>query len=155
MNITARLILLSILLWAGTAFADHHGPIHDTRVCSPDGVALSGYDAVSYHQPGGPVAGSTRFAVAVGELTYLFASAEHLALFQADIERYTPTYRGWCSTNLSMGRLACPDFTNFKIERGKLLLFEHAGFTNGRDVWNADPALHRKQADTNQIKFSQ
>ena len=39
-----------------------------------------------------------------------------------------------------MGRLACPDYTNFKIEDGRLLLFELTGFTNGRTVWNSDPA---------------
>ena len=148
------------LLWTNPihaeALTDSSGaPFYDTSVCSPDGIALGGYDPVSYHAADGPVSGSEAFAVSTGSVTYLFANAEHQSIFEADPEKYIPSYLGWCSTNLSMGRLACPDFTNYKIENGKLLLFEHAGFTNGRDVWNANPRLHRKQADANQIKFSQ
>jgi hypothetical protein len=48
-----------------------------------------------------------------------------------------------------MGRLVCPDYTNFKIEDGRLLLFEIAGFTNGRTIWDSDPTGFRQQADAN------
>ena len=48
---------------------------------------------------------------------------------------------------MSMGRLACPDFTNYKIEDGALLLFERIGFSNGLDMWNLDPAASRRNAD--------
>lgn len=115
--------------------------------CAPDGVAVGGYDLVSYHQPDGPLLGDERFTVALNGLSYRFSSAEHLALFQADPERYLPRYQGWCATNLSFGRLACPEYTNFKLEDGDLLLFEHHGFTNGRSVWNSDPFQHRRSAD--------
>ena len=47
-----------------------------------------------------------------------------------------------------MGRLACPDFTNYKIEDGQLLLFERIGFSNGLDMWNADPTTAGKNADS-------
>lgn len=147
-------LVLTIYLLTPAAFADHHGSVYDTSVCAPDGIALGGYDPVSYHQDTGPVPGDPQFAVSVGALTYLFSSADNLAAFEAATEQYIPSYLGWCSTNLSMGRLACPDYTNYKIEHGKLLLFEHAGFTNGRDVWNADPTLHRSQADANFDKYS-
>ena len=79
----------------------------------------------------------------------MFASADNLATFQADRDTYLPTYRGWCAATLAMGRLACPDPTNFKIENGRLLLFELAGFTNGRSLWNADPTGFRQRADSN------
>ena len=52
-----------------------------------------------------------------------------------------------------MGRLACPDYTNFKIENGDLLLFELAGFTNGRTLWNSDPSGFRERADANALKL--
>lgn len=123
--------------------------VHDWRVCAPDGVALAGFDVVSYWQGDAPLVGEAEFVASVGELTYRFASDDNLQSFIADPTRYLPTYQGWCSTNLSMGSLACPDYTNFKIEEGRLLLFEQIGFSNGRDVWNADPLLHRRQADTN------
>lgn len=123
--------------------------VHDWRVCAPDGVALGGFDVTSYWQADMPSAGQDDLTVQLGELTYRFANAANRQAFLADPARYLPTYQGWCSTNLSMGSLACPDYTNFKIEDGRLLLFEQIGFSNGRDVWNSDPLLHRRQADTN------
>lgn len=119
----------------------------DAHPCAPEGVAVGGYDLVSYHQPDGPVLGSESLAARHNGLSYHFSSAAHLAKFQADPERYLPRYQGWCATNLSFGRLACPEYTNFKLEDGDLLLFEHHGFTNGRSLWNADPLAHRRSAD--------
>ena len=145
-------ILFSIA--AIPVWANHHAPIHDTTQCSPDGVALGGLDAVSYHAEAPPLKGNALISTKVGSLNYHFATTENLEKFKAQPSAYIPSYSGWCSTNLSMGRLACPDHANFKIENGKLLLFEHAGFTNGRDIWNADPNTHKKQADANFEKFS-
>ena len=140
--------------WASTSHANHHAEAHDVRICAPNLVALGGYDPVSYHDDGGPVMGTESVTTKVGELSYWFESEQNLDAFVANPEGYTPTYLGWCSTNLAMGRLACPDFKNFKIENGRLLLFEHAGFTNGRDVWNSDPTDHRRRADENFARFS-
>ncbi len=120
--------------------------IHNLRICAPDGVALDGYDVVSYRQGLAPLHGSDEFTTIYNELTYRFVNAANRDIFIADPKRYLPTYLGWCSTNLAMGRLACPDYTNFKIENGYLLLSEHVGFTNGRDVWNSDPAHHKRLA---------
>ena len=117
--------------------------------CVVDGVAVGGYDLVSYHQQSAPVQGDEKFAAIHGELTYLFSSSENRETFRADPEKYLPTYQGWCAATLAMGRLACPDYTNFKIENGRLLLFELAGFTNGRSMWNSDPGGFRERADAN------
>ena len=117
--------------------------------CAPDGIAVGGYDLVSYHQEGGPVAGTEEFSAESGGLTYLFANAENLERFRQAPAEYLPVYRGFCAATLAMGRLACPDYTNFKIEEGRLLLFEVTGFTNGRTLWNSDPSDFRQRADAN------
>ena len=49
--------------------------------CSPDGVAVGGYDLVSYHQPGGPLQGSANIELQREGLTYRFASDENFKLF--------------------------------------------------------------------------
>ncbi len=121
--------------------------ITDHAVCAPDGLALGGYDVVSYFVDG-PQIGSAEYAHPYEGLSYHFASAAHLARFKATPERYLPKYRGWCSATLAMGRLACPDFTNYKIENGQLLLFERIGFANGLDMWNADPVTAGQNADS-------
>ena len=125
------------------------GPVESPLNCSPDGIAVGGYDLVSYHQAGGPVTGLQEHAVRDGELVYRFANAENLEKFRSAPEKYLPLYRGWCAATLAMGRFACPDYTNFKIENGMLLLFEVTGFTNGKTLWNSDPVGFRQRADEN------
>ena len=142
------LILLFTLV--SPAFASDEG---SPFICSPDGVALGGYDVVSYRQPDGPILGSAEFESKQEVLTYRFSNAENLKLFLTDPELYLPRYHGWCAATLSMGRLACPDYTNFKIEDGSLLLFELVGFTNGRTVWDSDPLGFRTRADANALEL--
>ncbi len=142
-------------VYAQAPAADAVAPIFNTATCAPDGIALGGYDPVSYHRDAGPLRGDSRFSLQLGNLTYLFASEDNLNTFRGDRQRYLPTYLGWCSATLSMGRLACPDYANFKIENGRLLLFERVGFTNGRDMWNADPLRSKQQADKHFLDLSQ
>ena len=148
-------LLLGLLSTSFVAFGQENKNIHDRSICAPDGIALGRYDLVSYYLPNGPVQGLDTIYAEHDGLTYLFVSEDNKASFLRDPKRYLPTYLGWCSTNLAMGRLACPDYRNFKIENDRLLLFEHAGFTNGRDIWNTDPARHREMADDNFARFSQ
>ncbi len=126
-----------------------HAPALNAEVCAPDGVAVGGYDLVSYFGEQGPQIGAVDIQSEYQGLVYRFASEDNRETFALEPERYVPSYRGWCSTNLSMGRLACPDYTNYKIENGRLLFFEQVGFTNGLDVWNSNPLLHKRQADRN------
>jgi len=124
-------------------------PGNDYHRCAADGVAVGGYDLVSYFSESGPVPGVGAHEIERDGFVYRFASAQNLEMFVADPERYLPRYRGWCATTLAMGRLTCPDPLNFKIENGSLLLFELVGFTNGRTVWEVDPQSFRKRADDN------
>lgn len=150
-------VVLGLNLASQQASADTQVPGHhalDVSVCAPDGVALGGYDLVSYFSEAGPQAGLAEFTVEHNGLLYRFTNEDNRADFVEAPQQYLPSYRGWCSTNLSMGRLACPDYTNYKIEHGRLLFFERVGFTNGLDVWNSDPLLHRRQADQNFVLLS-
>jgi hypothetical protein len=139
--------LLSALLIACNAQAE---PVHQ---CAPDGIAVGGYDLVSYHQGTAPRQGLPQYAADHGGLSYHFMNPGNRDQFQAAPEKYLPVYRGFCATTLAMGALACPDYSNFKLENGRLLLFELAGFTNGRTVWNSDPTGFRQRADVNYIKL--
>ncbi len=122
---------------------------HNPAICAPDGIAIGGYDLVSYHQTDGPVRGDVQWAVTHNELTYLFSTPQNQKAFQQDPEQYLPRYAGWCAISLALGQLTCPDYGNYQIENGQLLLFETTGFTNGRVVWNTDRKGNRKKADSN------
>ncbi|MFK8046874.1 MAG: YHS domain-containing (seleno)protein [Halioglobus sp.] len=141
-----RRILLAILVSLFSVTTSFGEQIRD---CAPEGLAVGGYDLVSYHQENGPRMGLESHVAQIDGLNYRFSSASHLEIFNLAPQKYLPVYQGWCAATLAMGRLACPDYTNYKIEEGSLLFFELAGFTNGRTVWNSDPAGFRKRADSN------
>ena len=129
--------------------------IRNHLACNTSGIALAGVDVVSYHKPTGPLIGSADYTATHGGLTYRFLSEAHAAEFTADPEKYLPKYLGWCATSLAVGALTCPNPLNYKIENGELLLFETTGFTNGQNLWNADPLDYRRRADLNQDTFLQ
>ncbi|MEM1153641.1 MAG: YHS domain-containing (seleno)protein [Pseudomonadota bacterium] len=139
-------VALLIMLWLA---ASQQLAAEEFQRCAPNRVAVGGYDLVSYHQPGRLIPGSPDFVHHHNGLRYYFHSAENLAVFQDGNENYLPVYQGWCVATLAMGRLACPDYTNYKVEDGRLLLFELAGFTNGRSLWNSDSTGFRQRADAN------
>jgi hypothetical protein len=121
----------------------------DILSCSSEGIALGGYDVVSYRQESGPILGENQHSVEHDDEIYLFFSAENRTLFLQEPDRYLPAYSGFCAITMALGKVTCPNFTNFKIEDGRLLLFEVAGFTNGRTIWDSNPITYRKQADIN------
>lgn len=130
---------------AGVALDEHV----DLVMCSPDGVAVGGYDLVSYRQDDGPLRGIEDNSATHNGITYLFTSQGNVDLFLQDTDRYLPAYSGFCAITLALGRVTCPDYSNFKIEDDRLLLFEVTGFTNGRTLWNSDATTFRQQADAN------
>ena len=119
------------------------------NLCQPDGVALGGYDVVSYRQEGGPRLGSNDFSAPHNGHEYWFVNESNRTSFLQEPEQYLPEYNGFCAITLALGRVTCPQFKNFKIEDNRLLLFEVTGFTNGRTLWNSDPDGFRDKADNN------
>ncbi|MFT5540945.1 MAG: hypothetical protein ACI97K_001955 [Glaciecola sp.] len=123
------------------------------NLCEPDGVANGGYDLLSYRQDGGPLVGLKEFTVSYNGLKYLFVNDNNRVSFLEEPERYLPEYNGFCAITLALGRVTCPQYDNFKIEDDKLLLFEVTGFTNGRILWNSEPADFRSKADSNFLQI--
>lgn len=146
-----KLLLVAILSGPVALAAESSAELSTQAVhydqCAPDGIGVGGYDLISYFDESGPAPGQVKFSVVHLGYTYLFQSALNQSAFSASPENYLPRYRGWCATTLAMGRLACPDPLNYKIENGSLLLFELVGFTNGRTVWETDPEGFRVRAD--------
>ena len=122
---------------------------HDLSVCSPDGVALGGYDVVAYHTQGQAVSGVATISLEHAGLSYWFSNEVHKMLFEETPEKYLPHFQGWCAIALARNRLTCPDYENFKIEDGKLLLFETIAFINGRTVWDSNPVKNLIDAEQN------
>ena len=154
--------ILPCLLMVASVFAQGEQPMmvksesgvpleahNDPNLCSPDGTGVGGYDLVSYRADGGPVYGVPEFAAEIDGVQYVFVSQENLDAFLENPQRFLPAYTGFCAITLALGRVTCPEYTNFKIEDDQLLLFEVTGFTNGRTLWDSDSATFRRQADDN------
>ncbi len=117
------------------------------------GLALEGYDPVSYFQQK-PVKGQAAFNLVDQGIKYQFANAANLATFQKDPNKYEPQYGGWCAYAMGKtGEKVEVDPQTFKIIDGKLYLFYNRFFNNTLTSWNENEALLKKQADTNWQKF--
>jgi YHS domain-containing protein len=103
---------------AAPAFADQR-PVYTGLIGN---VGVSGYDVVSYFTDGRPTRGTTQFRTTHQGIEYRFASAEHLATFQAAPARYLPQYGGYCAWAVSQGYTASADPDNWRIVDGKLYL---------------------------------
>ncbi|NRA30074.1 MAG: YHS domain-containing protein [Parvularculaceae bacterium] len=84
-------------------------------------VAVGGYDAVSFFDGEG-VEGAEEFSTTYDGAEFHFASAENLARFEEDPERFAPQYGGYCAWAISQGKLAPGRPKHANIVGGKLYL---------------------------------
>ena len=99
------------------------------RAASPEiytglvnGVAVGGYDAVSYFSDGGPKQGSEQFSTDWKGAKWRFSSGKNLAAFKAAPEKYAPQYGGYCAYAVSKGATAKGDPSAWTLVDGKLYL---------------------------------
>ncbi|WP_166266964.1 YHS domain-containing (seleno)protein [Marinobacter caseinilyticus] len=81
-----------------------------------------GHDVVAYFTDGKPVKGNTAYQTKFNGASWLFASAEHLARFKANPEKYAPAYGGYCAWAVSQGYLAKGNPRNWTVVDGRLYL---------------------------------
>ena len=105
------------------------------RALDEGGLALRGYDPVSYTQGTEPKQGlAAHFALWDGAL-WLFASGENRTAFLAQPEFYAPQYGGFCSICLAAGKALYPDPATYIRKNDRLFLLQHEG---QKEAWNAE-----------------
>lgn len=114
-----------------------------------DGIAIKGYDPVSYFVSDKPLEGQEDLTFEYVGATYQFASQQNLDTFKADPAKYAPAYGGWCAYAVGKGYTADANPKTYKILDGKLLLFYNKFFTNTLDKWNKDEEKLSKSAEQN------
>ncbi|HXB30994.1 MAG TPA: YHS domain-containing (seleno)protein [Puia sp.] len=119
-----------------------------------DGLALKGYDPVSYFTLNKAIKGKKEFSINYHGINYHFSSSENKDLFQANPAKYEPQYGGWCAYAMgNVGTKVEVDPETYKIIDGKLFLFYNRFFNNTLKSWNLnEPDLHAK-ADVNWQKL--
>ncbi len=121
---------------------------------SDGGLALDGYDPVSYFDSG-PVRGQPELTASHDGIRYRFASRANRERFLADPERYLPRYGGWCAYGLGMDEAemgVAPerypvDPESYEISGGELYLFYRSAVIDGRELWRRDPERFRQRAE--------
>lgn len=101
-----------------------------------DGVALQGYDPLSYFDKSGPKLGRKEHTFVLRGVTYRFASAENKAKFEADPAKYEPPYGGWCAWAVIDGDKVEIDPLNFEVIDGKVYLFYKGWLGNAKKKWD-------------------
>jgi YHS domain-containing protein len=148
--------ILYFLLWLAPLLAQAQTPAQrQQQYFLSKGVALQGYDPVSYFSAA-PTKGKAQFSTVYQGIKYQFATAANLATFQKSPASYEPQYGGWCAYAMGKsGEKVEVDPETYKLIDGKLYLFYNQFFNNTLTSWNKDEAKLKKQADTNWQKFIQ
>jgi len=115
-----------------------------------DGVAIQGYDPVSYFNSKEPREGKKGISYSYRGVTYYFYTEENRQNFKLDPSKYEPAYGGWCAYAMgNSGEKVKIDPETFKIVDGRLYLFYNFFFNNTLKTWNEDEMALRKKADSN------
>lgn len=109
-------------------------------------AAAGGYDVVAYFTERKPVEGTSAYSTKYNGATWQFASADNLARFEADPEKFAPVYGGYCAWAVAQGNLAKGDPNNWTIIDDRLYLNYNQAV---QTAWLKDTSGFIKKADKN------
>lgn len=110
------------------------------------GVAIKGYDPVSYFTQSRPMKGSPTFTHPWMGATWWFASAEDRDQFAAQPEKFAPQFGGYCAYGVSKNHTVSIDPEAWRIVEGKLYLNYSKGV---QQTWVQDVSGNIKAAEQN------
>ncbi len=110
------------------------------------GTAINGYDPVAYFTQEKPVKGDTTHKYNWDWAEWRFSSAENLATFAGNPEKYAPKYGGYCAYAVSRGYTAPTDPEAWSVVDGALYLNYSKGV---RSRWQSDQAANIVVGDKN------
>jgi YHS domain-containing protein len=139
------LFIASLILHAVTSYAQ-------VDPVNKEGIAIDGYDLVSYFQTGKPQKGNSSFKHVYQNITYYFVDQNNLAAFKENPGKYLPQYEGFCALGVSYGKKISIDPLTYKIIDNKLYLFYNGkttqGSINSLITWNKDESRLLKRAES-------
>jgi YHS domain-containing protein len=144
MNLLRRSLVLASL--AAAIFAE----LGMVALAGEPRIALKGYDPVAYFTDERAILGDPQYQYEWDGTIYQFASAQHLALFKAEPDRYLPQYNNWCAASVAKGEKVHGNPEWWLVVDGRLYLF---GKPVGPSLMSADKAMIAR-ADENWPKVS-
>ena len=150
----ALFLLLSFLVVKNTYAQRLTETYCTTHFNLDEGVAIEGYDVVSYFVESRPQKGKSSISATYLGVIYRFATKEHRDLFVKNPQKYMPQYGGWCAYAMgAKNEKVIMDPQNYKIVNGKLYLFYKNFFTDTLDDWNEDEDNLKRKANENWQKI--
>lgn len=86
------------------------------------GIALKGYDPVSYFTAGGPQLGKEQFQTQHDGASYRFSSAANRDAFVSNPAKYVPAFGGFCAMGVALEKKLDVDPQAWRVVDGKLYL---------------------------------
>lgn len=108
------------------------------------GVAMEGYDPVTYFVDGMPKKGDRSIEATFNGALYHFVSQENRATFEKAPTRYAPAYGGFCGYAASIGKVRPADPLIWSIVDRQLIL-QHT--RDADELWKKDVAGNKAKAD--------
>ncbi|MBK8195580.1 MAG: YHS domain protein [Lewinellaceae bacterium] len=103
-----------------------------------DGLAIDGYDPVSYFKSG-PKKGKATFSYNYDGIVYHFANAENLTEFKGNPGKYEPVWGGWCGHAMAVrGEKVEINPECYKIVDGRNVLFFKTFYANALTNWEKE-----------------
>ncbi len=115
------------------------------------GVAIKGYDPVSYFVDGKPMQGSEKFTATHEGATYQFSSEKNRNAFIAQPAKFVPQYGGFCAYGAAKGGKFEIDPAAYTVVDDKLYLNKNKDV---QKLWTADVPGFISTADRNWAQLS-
>ncbi|WP_255611718.1 YHS domain-containing (seleno)protein [Ruegeria sp. SCSIO 43209] len=109
-----------------------------------DGMAVSGYDAVSYFKAGAPELGQPDIALMWKGAIWRFASEENRDRFERNPRAYAPQFGGYCAYAMAKGLLSSTDPMAWQIVDGRLYLTHSEAIER---IWERDVTNYIREAE--------
>ncbi|RBW46500.1 YHS domain protein [Psychromonas sp. B3M02] len=113
--------------------------------------AAGGYDVVAYFTENKPVEGDSKYTLEYQGADWYFSSADNLALFKGDPEKYAPQYGGYCAWAMASDNTAPGKPAFWSVYKGKLYLNYDESV---QATWVNDKDKFIEQADLNWNKLN-
>lgn len=108
------------------------------------GVALDGYDPVTYFTDGRPVKGDPKIEGTYNGALYHFVSQANRETFEKAPSKYAPAYGGFCGYAASIGKVRPANPLIWSIVDGQLIVQHTKGAS---ELWEKDVRANKAKAD--------
>lgn len=117
-----------------------------SMIFASGGVAINGYDPVSYFSDAKPVVGTDKQAVMWKGAIWQFSSASNRVAFESNPWAFAPRYGGYCAYAMSIGQTLSTDPMAWRIHNNQLFLIHDLAT---RQVWLHDIVGNIDRANQN------